>query len=276
VIRLAWDGDRTTSDVSAYKGLALVSLVQALNKPAPGFLVPAGALDANLALLLLEARQKVFVVPPVRKECSAAERLMWLGQPDNINPQFQLRDCDLPSYRLAVAQLNRDILPSTVAEAHLAWPFLAFTAVNLPFARELLAVMGDWRWYWHDRHPGRLTKYFAYMGLFPNIVERILANPDKRPVRPIEQRCHLVLKTWFNGYSASPNAELCHCFQGNKTPKDMGKVIHQRSRFLFGAMLRYWESSRSHLTELGFAPWRVFSELGVHRFTAYLASRTMT
>lgn len=272
MIRLAWDGVQTVSDVGLFRELTLSQLSSVLHKkPVSGFLVPAGPMDACVSLLLLESCQQVSVVPPVLNQESADERLAYLQLPSINNQQFLLkRFYDLPSYRLAVAYQRGDLLPATVAEEHPAWHFLSFTATSNAFARQLLAVLGDWRWYWHDRHPGRLTRLYAHMGLFHDIVQRVMDNPNKFPSRPIEQRCHVLIRTWFENKQATANAKLCRCFERRAGEKFSVSVL-RHCRFLLRTLMCYWESKRSVDPEVIFYPWRVFSEDGVHRFSAHVS-----
>lgn len=227
-------------------------------------------MDACVSLLLLKARQQVFVVPPVLNQDSADERLAHIKRPYLSNQQFLLRYCDLPIYQLAVAWRQGDMLPAPLAEEHPAWNFLSFTATNIAFARQLIATVGDWRWYWHDRHPGRLTKLYAHMGLFHDVVQRITDNPGKYPSRPIEQRCHTVVKTWFDENMATTNAKMCRCFERRGGEK-FSEAMLRHCRFLLRTLMYYWESQRSTDQEVVFYPWRVFSEAGVQRFLAHVS-----
>lgn len=261
------------SDVNAFKGLTLAQLTLEVRKPVSGFVLPAGPADAGLCLLLLEAHQQVFVVPPVLGQASADERLAEIKQLSCSQQQFFLHACDVASYRLAVAWHNKDMLPAPLAESHLAWPFLSFTATNVAFARQLLAVIGDWRWYWHSGHPGRLTKLYAHLGLFKDIVERV-TGPTRTFSRPIEQRCHTVVKTWFDANVVTPQARLCHCFTRRANEKFVTAVLRQ-CRFLISSLMWYWESVRSADKEVVFFPWRVFAEAGVHQFLAHVSQKTI-
>lgn len=262
------------SDVGNFRELTLPQLALIIRKPTTGFLIPAGPMDACLGLLLLKAGQQVSVVPPVLNQESADERLAHIKQPRLSNRQLLLRYCDLPIYHLAVAWRNGDMLPAPVAEDHPAWNFLSFTSANVAFARQLIATVGDWRWYWHDRHPGRLTKLYAHMGLFHDIVERVTDNLHRYPSRPVERRCHTVIQTWFDGNVPTANAKMCRCFDRRDGEKFTESMLRY-CRFLLRTMMYYWESRRSEDQEVVFYPWRVFSELGVHQFSAHVSRKTI-
>lgn len=270
MIRLAWDGVQTVSDVGAFRDLTLPQLASALKKPVTGFLVPAGPMDACLSLLLLREHQQVFVVPPVLNQDSADERLANIKHPHISNQQFLLKHCDLPTYQLAVAWRNGDMLPAPLAQEHPAWPFLSFTSTNIAFARQLIATVGDWRWYWHERHPGRLTKLYAHMGLFPDVVERVIASPNKWPSRLIEQRCHTLIRTWFDENVTTANAKMCRCFERRDKEK-FSVAMLRHCRFLLRTLMYYWESRRSTDQEVVFYPWRVFTEAGVQQFLSHVS-----
>lgn len=147
--------------------------------------------NAALVTRLTEARAKNRFLPKRITLCSpttvarSTDRgdptivLLSLQQPDyaarRSGSSHELTPFDYPTYAMmlevdalvAAGRTQSDLLGRLV-QYHPAAPALCFpTDLDSFAACQLLCVIGDPRWYYHPKRPGRLNRLYAYLGLRP-------------------------------------------------------------------------------------------------------------
>jgi len=134
-----------------------------------------------------------------REPHEALWRMRSVSLPASLGGWHRVTSMDYISYSLVweVAKRwdgNISEHAQMILQEHPAMPYLSFiTTLSPRFTAVVLSLIADPRWFIDIKHPDRVSKLQAYMGLLPKTMKRV-TNGDTRSSAAF--RCHAVLRAW--------------------------------------------------------------------------------
>jgi len=110
-----------------------------------------------------------------------------------------------------------------ILENHPAYPYLSFiTTLSPRYTALVLSLIVDPRWYIDPKHPDRVSKLQAYLGLMPKVIRKVTAG-DLRSSTAF--RCHTVVRAWARRSNISdaerelPGSFLWRIAESHRSPE---------------------------------------------------------
>jgi hypothetical protein len=177
---------------------------------------------------------------------------------------------DYTTYAMINATTEKEVkeVPQVVrkiAAYHPAWPAVTFVASgDVDAACQLLCHVIDPRWYRHPRHPDRLTRLYAHLGVTPDNMAVIAGDSAARGLH--FNRATLAVRTWYNRLmrrgSPTPRDFLAQTLEG----VPLAEGLLRGTRRLVDFVARVWlDAVRPAHPEAGFRAEQFFRNPGVAR-----------